>query len=123
MFWKTGSHFRIPIISNLSHEEIDYQLPENTILLYAETENKNTQNTLKTIDYAKFSQTYVGIPHVTLVIGNESTGIDPKISKITKISKNNQAYIHVPLANQVESLNCTLAFGVLGFEIRKIFQQ
>jgi tRNA G18 (ribose-2'-O)-methylase SpoU len=78
---------------------------------------------MKTVGYTQFVQTYASTPHVTLVIGNESTGIDPRLTKITKIPKENQANIHVPMANQVESLNCTLAFGVLGFEIRKIFKK
>jgi tRNA G18 (ribose-2'-O)-methylase SpoU len=91
--------------------------------LYAESSgNSKTDDPTRSVDYTRFRETHEGLPHVTLVIGSESTGINPKIKEITKIPKQQQAVVHIPLANGVDSLNCTNALSVLGFELKRLFE-
>jgi tRNA G18 (ribose-2'-O)-methylase SpoU len=124
-----GAHFRLPIITKLTYEDIDTYLPLNTTILYADCEKQATttkdtnNNKLKQIDYSRFVQSNTGLPHITLFIGNESFGINQKFQTITKIKKENQAFVNIPLGNGVESLNASIAFSIIGYELKKLFNK
>jgi tRNA G18 (ribose-2'-O)-methylase SpoU len=66
------------------------------------------------------------IKHVSLIIGNETRGISSDMEKccddILQTNKTfNISNVRICLNNGIESLNCAIAFAIIGFEIKKIF--
>ena len=66
------------------------------------------------------------IKHVSLVIGNETRGLSSEMQQCCDdILQTNKALnisnVRICLNNGIESLNCAIAFAIIGFEIKKIF--
>jgi len=66
------------------------------------------------------------IKHVSLVIGNETRGLSSEMQQccdeILQTNKTlNISSVRICLNNGIESLNCAIAFAIIGFEIKKIF--
>jgi tRNA G18 (ribose-2'-O)-methylase SpoU len=108
-----GAHFRIPILNNLSYEQILSYLPIDTKILFADN-NKSLDR--KITDYSDLHEIK---PHATLIIGNETLGISTKINSLIASMIKDRIFVNIPLENGVESLNASIAFSVLSYEIRK----
>lgn len=60
---------------------------------------------------------FSGCVDIALVIGGETTGISEEAYKFAQDVAG--AKLHIPLSNNVESLNTGMALGILVFEIRR----
>jgi tRNA G18 (ribose-2'-O)-methylase SpoU len=116
-----GSHFHIPIYSRLDNQQTSYFLNKSNIILLADSDpdkNPIDYSILNLKDFCrKFSLNT--IKHITLVIGSESTGISLNMRNY-KNENSIISSIKIPLYNTIESLNCSIAFAILGYEIRKL---
>ena len=61
---------------------------------------------------------------MALIVGNEATGLNSQllsiISKSRNFTKNCKIIrIKIPIYNFIESLNCSVAFAIIGFELGK----
>ena len=115
-----GAQFRVPIINDLTIEQILAYLPTETRLLFADKNPKcGIGSSLKKYDYNNCLNQPTS--HVTLVIGGETTGISSNMYGLAslKIDSRNRSVVGIPIENGIESLNCATAFGILGYEIRK----
>lgn len=132
-----GGHFRVPIINNLNYDQIEAYLPSNTKLFFADSKkeidstNKNDYDSIEKLEncnYTKLNGIFncnnnsESSSHATLVIGSEATGINKNLVNIgiKKLNNKNCFYLNIPLENGVESLNCSIAFAILSYEMRKI---
>ncbi len=66
------------------------------------------------------------IKHVSLIIGNETRGLSSEMQQccddILQTNKTlNISNVRICLNNGIESLNCAIAFAIIGFEIKKMF--
>jgi tRNA(Leu) C34 or U34 (ribose-2'-O)-methylase TrmL len=75
------------------------------------------------IDYQSFWQAFSNIKstdHSTIIIGGETEGISLQARKLTIENKGKMVYI--PLLNDVESLNVSIALSVILIELRKSYE-
>ena len=72
----------------------------------------------------KQKRTTSNIKHVSLIIGNETRGISKEMhsccNEIFSKAKTQKQSVRICLENDVESLNCSIAFAIIGFEIKKL---
>lgn len=94
-----GSIFRVPLIVDVELKEILKKLKENNVNIYAA--HLNTNNSYYDMNYKEST---------CFLIGNEGNGLSKDIA--------NQAtdYIKIPILGQAESLNASVAAGVLMYE-------
>lgn len=73
----------------------------------------------KSIPYYKFFKSYISKPSVKggkfcLIIGNEINGLPPSILNLADKT------LEIPMYGQKESLNVSVAFGIVAFHIKNI---
>lgn len=79
------------------------------------------------ISYTSMAKKLNPSDHVCLIVGNETKGISEDIYE-TMITNNENGkqqsagglVVKVPLQKTIESLNCSVAFAVIAFEIKRI---
>jgi tRNA G18 (ribose-2'-O)-methylase SpoU len=113
-----GAQFRVPILNNLAYEQIETYLPSSTKLLFADNPKPNDPFNIKKYDFNNLNEIMPHKTHVTLVMGNETAGLSNQIFGLA--SNKISGIVNIPLENGVESLNCSVAFSILGYEIRKL---
>ena len=94
-----GSIFRPKIIIQEDLIETISELKENGFQIVST--DLNTNNTIYDIDYAK----------TAIIIGNEANGVSDEILAIS------QKRIKIPMIGKTESLNASVATGVILYEI------
>lgn len=118
-----GAHFRIKIIDRIEQKELyeKYLFQFDYILLAESNESKCT------IDYTQIGKEIKMDRNkkVVIVIGNEAHGIRNLFCDNLKNSLINKKIfsVRIPLENSIESLNCSIAFSIIAYEIRKILNQ
>lgn len=97
-----GSIFHLPIFDEVDLEKIIPQLKQRNFKIYGADvrEGKN----LETFDYSE---------KICLLIGNEAEGLN---KNLLELSDEN---IHIPIFGRAESLNASVAGGILLYEITK----
>jgi tRNA G18 (ribose-2'-O)-methylase SpoU len=116
-----GAHFHIPIYTRLDSEKTNNFLNKSSIILLADNDPQKDPIDYSILSLNNFNKKFnvKSLKHITLVIGSESTGISFNIRNYA--NKNSIiASIKIPLCNTIESLNCAIAFAILGYEIRKL---
>lgn len=76
------------------------------------------------IDYLPFDSAFANLKtnnHATIIVGGETEGISLQARKLT--IENGGKSVFIPLLNDVESLNVSVALSVILMELRKSFQQ
>ena len=111
-----GAHFRIPILNNLSPEQVLSYLPVDTHVLLADNNKKANES----IDYSNLNEINPSNKHTTLIIGNETMGISTQIKSLIGSMIKVRTFVNIPLENGIESLNASIAFSILSYEIRKL---
>lgn len=111
-----GGHFHVNVRDRVGYEEIkEKYLSKSTRILLADAKESKTS-----IDYGDL--TFNREDRVTLVVGNEATGISDYFFEMTK-EMDGVCSVKVPLAKSVESLNCSIAFAVIAYEIRRLLNK
>jgi tRNA(Leu) C34 or U34 (ribose-2'-O)-methylase TrmL len=75
------------------------------------------------IDYESFWKAFSNIKstdHSTIIVGGETEGISLQARKLT--IENNGKMVYIPLLNDVESLNVSIALSVMLIELRKYYE-
>jgi tRNA(Leu) C34 or U34 (ribose-2'-O)-methylase TrmL len=75
------------------------------------------------IDYQSFWQAFSTIKssdHSTIIVGGETEGISLQARKLT--IENNGKMVYIPLLNDVDSLNVSIALSVILMELRKYYE-
>lgn len=115
-----GAHFYIRIINDLkSIEELIDHLKANQMdcIVYADSnQSKNP------ICYSKIEEKLAsnqGKKGICIVIGNETQGISEDVYKLGENGKFQKIVVKIP--SKIESLNCSIAFAVIVYELRKLF--
>lgn len=95
-----GSIFHIPVIADVDTDKLFQLLDDNKIRTYGTS--VNTENTLYSQSFSEPS---------AILIGNEANGLSQEtIDKCNSIFK-------IPMHGNAESLNASVAFGVVAFEV------
>lgn len=94
-----GSIFKVPIIVDADLKNILERLKENKVNIYAA--HLNTNNSYFSMNYK------IG---TCFLVGNEGKGLSKDIADIAT------AYIKIPILGKAESLNASVAAGVLMYE-------
>ncbi len=95
-----GSAFRIPVVENVDLLQLFPQLKAKNIKVVAS--HLNTDNSPYEIDFAQST---------ALIVGNEGNGISEEIANAADI------LIKIPMPGEAESLNASVATGVLLYEV------
>ncbi len=121
-----GAHFRLPIYNRLNYDQILNFLKQPALILVADSQ----KDQINSIDYSDLTRILPKIRqerklNIILVMSNETRGISDEMSKIEKEINdkkiNNMLRVNIS-SNQVESLNCSIAFAILAYEIKRILQ-
>lgn len=117
-----GAHFRIPILHTLNYEEIPGYVPLTSTVLFADSLNSNKyDDNIKKIELNRLIKSNYKFNHVSLVIGNETHGINSKLVNSLG-TKETRAIVNIPLDNNVESLNASVACSILCFELKSLLE-
>jgi tRNA G18 (ribose-2'-O)-methylase SpoU len=117
-----GSHFYIPIYTKLDGEQTNNFINKSNYVFLADNNENDENSTLEYSTMATFLNSHTKkdpLRHVTLVIGGESHGISLAIRNQAKLVTN-RITVKIPLEKNIESLNCAIAFAILGYEIRRL---
>lgn len=106
-----GGHFFTKIRKNICLNEITSFISKESKILIADSNAKNS------IDYSDMSKYLNSDDNAFLIIGNEAHGVNEKFYELKSQGYN---IFSVNISIKMESLNCSIAFAVLAFEIRKI---
>ncbi len=88
-----GAHFRLPLYTDLSLEEITAQLPVPLVA--------------SVVGEGKRLYDLTWPPHAALVIGSEAHGISPLTDEVVSLR------VHIPMREGVESLNAAVAASII----------
>lgn len=117
-----GGIFQLPVYQGLSQADIKGVLMKaDTTVLIADF--KDSSDSIQTIEYTELDQQAAVYSNVVLIIGNEATGISSQLNQLVAELPNQHRSVlrvKIPLSNRMESLNVGIAFGVLGYEVRRL---
>jgi len=123
-----GAHFSVPIYSRLNFDQIVHFLKQSSHVLVADSQ----QDRINSVDYTNLAnilpniQAKSGGLNLTLIMSNETRGISDELLEIehelNKQHKHKLLRVNIPLSNQVESLNCSIAFAILSYELRRLLK-
>lgn len=94
-----GSQLRVPVVSNVSCEEVIEMLRVRQMTMFVA--DGSGQSSYADVDWNQ---------RVALVIGSEANGPSVEIMQVAN------EIVHVPMANNVDSLNAAVAGAVMLFE-------
>ena len=121
-----GAHFKMNIAKDLEWMSLRKKMPDNAVVIIAdnyasETGNDSVRNQfrdkLRLVDYDKIQINRND--HVILIVGGETEGVSENAMQLA--CELNGYRVHIPLQNNVNSLNSAIALGIIVFEIRKKF--
>lgn len=112
-----GAHFHVRIQDKVSRDELK-QFVRTKQLVFADSKCERVA-----INYANLSKHLNPSDHVCLVVGNETKGVsDEMYDALNENGDAKRVVVRVPLEKSIESLNCSVAFAVIAFEIRRILR-
>jgi tRNA G18 (ribose-2'-O)-methylase SpoU len=115
-----GAHFHIKIVNeidNSSNNKLEeYFKSKQVVMCYADSKQKP-----ESMCYTKLGKNIQlsKVNHVCLVIGNETKGVSEWVFKFGQEFE--QKFV-VKVPSAVESLNCSIAFAVIAYELRRLFK-
>ncbi|CAF0708318.1 unnamed protein product [Brachionus calyciflorus] len=112
-----GGHFHLIISQNFELDEIKEQIPIDTKIIIADS--KDSDNT---IDYLNL-ETHLNLnknDKICLVIGNEAHGVSNFFYALKNIGYN---IFRTKIPILMDSLNCSVAFAILAFELKRILNK
>lgn len=95
-----GSIFHLPVISDVDIEECVKKLKDKGITIYAAH--------LQGLEYPYSFNLSKGC---SFILGNEARGLSDKVAKLADV------YVKIPMPGKAESLNASIAAGVLMYEV------
>lgn len=95
-----GSVFHLPVISDVDIEECVQKLKDKGITIYAAH-----------LRGQKYPYSFNLIKGCSFIIGNEARGLSDKVAKLA------DSYVKIPMPGKAESLNASIAAGVLMYEV------
>lgn len=107
-----GAHFHIKIIQQVDTNELR-ELVKTESLVFADSKENG-----KSICYRELNRKLDKRKHIFLMIGNETKGINDEMFKFS--DPKSTMVVKIPTEKYIESLNCSIAFAVIAFEIRHI---
>lgn len=115
-----GAHFHVKINDRITRNELK-QFVDGKRLVLADSKSSR-----QPISYTSMAKKLNPSDHVCLIVGNETKGISDDIYEnligngdgVGKQSSG--VVVKVPLQKTIESLNCSVAFAVIAFEIKRI---
>lgn len=113
-----GAHFHVRIVDRVSVEQLKEMLETTMprpVLVYADSKPQKTNS----ISHTSLAKRLKHTDHVCLVIGNETNGVSEEILQLES-SAARYLSVRIPIEKPIESLNCSIAFAVIAFEIRNI---
>lgn len=120
-----GAHFRLPIYNLSSWEEIPEILSDSCAMYIADSNPgvkehplKKGFPTLSSLPIRPWYEINYTTQEVALVVTGETGQLS---SDATNILQSEGIRVHIPLCNEVDSLNAAVAISVIGFEIRRQF--
>ncbi|GLH03413.1 rRNA methyltransferase 3, mitochondrial [Gryllus bimaculatus] len=66
-----------------------------------------------------YALNYTSLPSIVLIVGGETEGICREAYEF--VFKRSGVRVHIPLSNNVDSLNCSTALSIIAFEMKKQF--
>ncbi|RVE54866.1 hypothetical protein evm_000633 [Chilo suppressalis] len=127
----SGAHFRLPVYSSVSWEEMSKYLEQNSSVLIADSNAKvicDNYDQVEIIDDLQempipvvpyYGVQYQDMKHITLIIGGETEGISEESYLFA--AKGNGLRLNIPLQRGIDSWNTGMAAAIIAFEIRKQF--
>lgn len=95
-----GSVFHLPVISDVDIEECIQKLKENGIIIYAAH-----------LKGQKYPYSFNFVKGCSFILGNEARGLSDEVAKLA------DEYVKIPMPGKAESLNASIAAGVLMYEV------
>jgi tRNA G18 (ribose-2'-O)-methylase SpoU len=120
-----GGHLHIPIHFNLSYDQIKEMIGKKTKIMVADSNDDVQGRTTSCYDSLLLKEKIeTDNERVALIIGNEVRGISEDAYNLAlglnKNDPNKIIKLKVPLSNQVESLNCAIAFAIIGYQLKHL---
>lgn len=110
-----GAHFHVRIVDRVSRAELAKFIKSKQVV-YADSKFN-----YKSLSYTRLETRLNGNQHVCLIVGNETKGISEDLYELA--DRDRALVVRVPIENEIESLNCSIAFAVIAFEIRKFLHK
>ncbi len=120
-----GGHFNIEIADDVDFDAAFTQklIQKKTVFVIAES-----KSCAKAADSTSVSQvnqflldSNITFSNMMLIVGNESTGVNAeKIEMLKQTAPGQLVTLNIQLENAVESLNCAIAFAIIGHELKKV---
>lgn len=109
-----GAHFHVRIHDRVGREELE-RFVKSKRLVFADSKPDRLS-----VSYTEMVNLLDPSEHVCLVVGNETKGISRDIYDMDSARKGVVA--RIPLEKTIESLNCSVAFAVIAYEIKRILK-
>ncbi|KAK7866272.1 hypothetical protein R5R35_007107 [Gryllus longicercus] len=98
--------------------DTDEDNDDDTMLKTSECSNQDPEvNYVPIVPY--YALNYTSLPSIVLIVGGETEGICREAYEF--VFKRNGVRVHIPLSNNVDSLNCSTALSIIAFEMKKQF--
>lgn len=110
-----GAHFHVKILDRLKRDELSGLLTSKR-LVFADSKPE-----IKSIPFTSLHKKIASSDDVCLVVGNETKGISEQLYELNKTSS--PIIARIPLEKSIESLNCSIAFAVIAFELQRILKK
>ncbi|XP_055911431.1 rRNA methyltransferase 3, mitochondrial [Eupeodes corollae] len=118
-----GAQFRIQIKDDVEWNGILNHLPDEFKTFAAESSLDKVKNYRFANPKKQLIKPYLDVggrsPHYVIIIGGETHGISETAYEFVDCAGDNGAFLHIPLAGGVESLNTSCALSLILFEIRR----
>jgi TrmH family RNA methyltransferase len=116
-----GGHFNINITDDVDFDAkfAEKLITKKTMFVIADSKGNSDHSTsVSKIGECLLDKT-ASFNDLILIVGNESTGINSdKVEMLSKLDAQ-LVRLNIPLENAVESLNCSIAFAIIGHELKK----
>lgn len=116
----SGGHFRVPLEQDIEWDDVHHCLDLNTSVLLADNRDKlkdidTMSSYLPLVPYQNVN--FSAFSSVAVVIGGETEGLSKQAILLSRYR--NGVRLHIPLANELDSLNTGAALSVILFEIKR----
>ncbi|KAG8234485.1 hypothetical protein J437_LFUL014605 [Ladona fulva] len=120
-----GAHFVLPVHQNCTWEKIrDYMHTESPVVLAdSQVSSKKSSNSVPLHQYhlVDYCDAWKTSSPIILVLGGETEGLSKEACELAESCDGIR--VHIPLSNDIESLNTATALGVISFEIKRQYHK